>query len=137
MELPDGGAVTRAQRIEKRLDDWGRRLYDALFAAAQELGLPTNEDYNGSSQEGIVKTQTTIADGRRMSTAYAYLDPIRDRRNLRIRTGALATGLELEAGVCTGGPQNDCGMPPGDCDEIICNEATMSCSVAGVDGAPS
>src|SRR5262245_56212970 len=35
MELPDGGAVIRAQRIEKNLDDWGRKLYGALFTAEE------------------------------------------------------------------------------------------------------
>ena len=33
MELPDGGAVVRAQRIEAQLSDWGRQLHDAVFAA--------------------------------------------------------------------------------------------------------
>ena len=33
MELPDGGAVVRAQRIEARLSVWGRQLHDALFTA--------------------------------------------------------------------------------------------------------
>jgi hypothetical protein len=26
MDLPDGGSVTRAEGIEKRLDEWGKRL---------------------------------------------------------------------------------------------------------------
>ena len=46
MELPDGGAVTRAQRIEKRLDDWGRRLYDALFADAANAASPFDDLLN-------------------------------------------------------------------------------------------
>jgi tetratricopeptide (TPR) repeat protein len=33
MELPDGGAVIRAQRIERELEQWGSRLYDTLFTA--------------------------------------------------------------------------------------------------------
>ncbi|MCG6861767.1 MAG: hypothetical protein LJE70_10885 [Chromatiaceae bacterium] len=32
MDLPDGGAVVRANRIEERLKQWGRRLHDALFS---------------------------------------------------------------------------------------------------------
>jgi hypothetical protein len=32
MDLPDGGAVVRAGRIERNLDLWGGRLYDLLFA---------------------------------------------------------------------------------------------------------
>jgi len=33
-------------------------------------------------------SQATIASGRRMSTARCYLDPIRNRTNLCIETGA-------------------------------------------------
>ena len=35
MELPDGGAVVRAQRIEAQLSAWGRQLHDAVFAAPE------------------------------------------------------------------------------------------------------
>ena len=38
-------------------------LYDALIEACVELGLPRNPDYNGASQEGICRTQTTISRG--------------------------------------------------------------------------
>ncbi len=41
MDLPDGGAVTRAQRIERELEQWGRRLYDALFTATDNLAFLT------------------------------------------------------------------------------------------------
>ncbi len=77
-------------------------LYDALFAAGEEVGLPRNPDYNGVSQEGLGKTQTTIRNGRRMSAAYCYLDPARSRPNLEIETGALAHRLLLEEGRCVG-----------------------------------
>ena len=77
-------------------------LYDALIEAGVELGLPRNPDYNGASQEGICKTQTTISRGRRMSTAHCYLRPVRGRANLEVRCGALASGLVLEGKRCTG-----------------------------------
>ncbi len=77
-------------------------LYEALFRAADEIGLPRNPDYNGAEQEGIARTQTTISNGRRMSAAVAYLDPIRNRSNLAIETGALATRLRLANGRCHG-----------------------------------
>src|SRR5947207_3373728 len=32
LDLPDGGAVVRAGGVERQLHEWGRRLYDALFA---------------------------------------------------------------------------------------------------------
>ena len=31
MDLPDGGAVVRAQRVEANLATWGRQFYDAIF----------------------------------------------------------------------------------------------------------
>ena len=39
MDLPDGGAVTRAQRTERDLDRWGRQLHDALFTAKENRDL--------------------------------------------------------------------------------------------------
>jgi len=39
MDLPDGGAVTRAERIERSLETWGRKLYEALFTAAENRAL--------------------------------------------------------------------------------------------------
>ena len=77
-------------------------LYDALFAAAGSLGIPRNPDYNGASQEGIVKTQTTIRRGRRMSTAYCYLRPARRRPNLHVVTDALTRHLLFDGTRCTG-----------------------------------
>ena len=77
-------------------------LYDALIAAAGQIGVPHNKDYNGAVQDGISMSQATIAKGRRMSTAHCYLDPIRDRKNLTIVTGALTERLLLEGKRCVG-----------------------------------
>jgi choline dehydrogenase len=77
-------------------------LYDAIREAANELGIPHNPDYNGASQEGIVRTQTTISNGVRMSTARCYLKPIESRKNLRIETGAHTQRVIIEGSKCTG-----------------------------------
>jgi choline dehydrogenase len=77
-------------------------IFQALIAAAGEVGIPHNPDYNGKSQIGIAMSQATIARGRRMSTARCYLDPIRNRQNLHIETGALSEGLLLDGKRCTG-----------------------------------
>ena len=77
-------------------------LYDALFAAGEAVGLLHNPDYNGHSQEGMCRTQTTIANGQRMSTAHCYLTPARKRANLRVQTQALAQELILQGRRCTG-----------------------------------
>jgi hypothetical protein len=40
-------------------------------------------------------------------------------------------------GVCVSGAQNDCGMKPGTCATVLCDEATKTCSEAPAeDGAP-
>ncbi len=77
-------------------------LYDAWFAAAEASGIKRNRDYNGHDQEGIVKTQTTISNGRRMSTAHCYLRPAMGRANLRVITEATTHRVLLEGTRCVG-----------------------------------
>jgi choline dehydrogenase len=77
-------------------------LYDALFAAAEAAGYRRNADYNGPDQEGVVKTQTTIWRGRRMSTALCYLEPAKGRGNLNIVTEAMTHRLILDGKRCVG-----------------------------------
>src|SRR3954453_13214081 len=77
-------------------------LFQMIIKAAGQVGIPHNPDYNGASQLGIAMSQATIAGGRRMSTARCYLDPIRNRQNLHIETGALAGALVLDGRRCTG-----------------------------------
>jgi choline dehydrogenase-like flavoprotein len=66
-------------------------LGDAFIEAAVAEGFPRNPDYNNGNQEGFGYFQATQKNGRRWSTARAFLDPARRRSNLRIETGALAT----------------------------------------------
>jgi choline dehydrogenase len=87
-------------RVSESPDDLP--LYDSLKAGAAELGLPYNPDYNSPDQEGIVKTQRTISNGRRMSVSLCYLEAARKRRNLRIRTNAMTQRVLLEGKRCIG-----------------------------------
>jgi choline dehydrogenase len=77
-------------------------IYDALIKAAAQVGIEYTRDYNGAKQDGIGMTQTTIRNGRRMSTAYCYLDPARGRPNLTIQANALTECLLLEGKRCVG-----------------------------------
>ncbi len=77
-------------------------LFDRMIQSAGKIGIKYNPDYNGASQEGIGMTQATINKGRRMSTAYCYLDPARGRANLTIETGAMGNALILEGKTCVG-----------------------------------
>ncbi|MBV8889801.1 MAG: GMC family oxidoreductase N-terminal domain-containing protein [Alphaproteobacteria bacterium] len=77
-------------------------LGDAMVAAAIEAGIPPNPDFNGAKQEGVGYYQTTTTNRRRWSSARAYLHRARDRKNLTIATGALATRILIEAGRAVG-----------------------------------
>jgi choline dehydrogenase len=77
-------------------------LCDAFIAAAEQCGIPRNDDFNGVQQEGAGYYQNTARRGRRCSAAVAYLRPARRRPNLRVVTGSLATRILIEDGIATG-----------------------------------
>jgi choline dehydrogenase len=77
-------------------------LCDAFIAAAEQSGHPRNSDFNGAVQEGAGYFQTTSRRGLRVSSAVAYLNPAKRRRNLRIATRAHATRILLEEGRAVG-----------------------------------
>jgi choline dehydrogenase len=73
-----------------------RDICDAYIRAAQELGIPPRDDFNGVEQEGAGYFQLTARNGLRCSTATAFLRPAKRRANLRIVTRALAQRIVLE-----------------------------------------
>lgn len=79
-----------------------RPICDAWVAAAQEAGYPFNPDYNGATQEGVGYFQLTTRNGRRCSSAVAFLNPVRKRENLTILTRAAASRIVFEGKRATG-----------------------------------
>jgi choline dehydrogenase-like flavoprotein len=77
-------------------------ICEAFFRAAQQMGIPFNPDFNGASQEGVGYYQLTQKDAKRSSASVAYLKPVRGRRNLAVRTGALVTRVIVEKGRAVG-----------------------------------
>ncbi|MGR9046826.1 MAG: GMC family oxidoreductase [Gammaproteobacteria bacterium] len=77
-------------------------LVERYFAAAKEVGIPYNPDFNGAEQEGVGPMQATISHGRRCSTAAAYLNPARSRANLTVLPHAFAIRLLFEGRRATG-----------------------------------
>ncbi len=71
-------------------------LSHAFVKAGVEAGLPLNSDFNGANQEGVGFYQVTQKNGKRHSTAAAYLKPIWHRPNLAIQTNAQVTHLLFE-----------------------------------------
>ena len=82
-------------------------LYQAFIEAGRQAGFETTADYNGEKQEGFGPMEQTVWQGRRWSTANAYLRPALKRSNcdlLRcfarkvvIEQGR-AVGVEIERG---------------------------------------
>ncbi len=91
----DGPLATETSRYEDP-------LCDAYLDAARAADLPVTDDYNGAQQDGFARMQMTIEHGRRCSGAVAYLRPALSRRNLTVRTKALATGLLFEGNRVAG-----------------------------------
>ena len=77
-------------------------LFDAFFAAVQEAGYPLTDDVNGYRQEGFGPFDRNIKRGRRFSARRAYLDPVKGRPNLSVRTGAFVTRVLFEGTRATG-----------------------------------
>jgi choline dehydrogenase-like flavoprotein len=71
-------------------------LVDAMIEAAAQAGHERNPDFNGARQEGVGRFQFTQRDGRRWSTADAFLHPARERENLEVIAHALSTRILFE-----------------------------------------
>ena len=74
----------------------------AAFAAFRDSN--SSFDFNGPRQQnGAGFYQVTVTpDGRRASAAVAFLDSVKDRSTLEIRTGARATEIVIERGRAVG-----------------------------------
>lgn len=69
----------------------------SFLQAAQDAGLPFNEDINDGDQDGIGYLLGTIYKGRRQSTARTFLKGAKGRPNLTIRTDAHVRRVIFEA----------------------------------------
>ncbi|MGE0007903.1 MAG: GMC family oxidoreductase [Parvibaculaceae bacterium] len=72
------------------------------FAMAREMGLPVTDDCNGPSPEGVTHYRITTKDGRRWSSADAFLRPALKRRNVVLVTGAMVERIVMVRGRATG-----------------------------------
>lgn len=81
---------------------YGHPLSEAWLDAARSSGLRGNDDFNGAEQDGVGWYQVTQRQGRRCSTADAYLRPAIGRDNLTVATGVLVTRVLIEGGRAVG-----------------------------------
>ncbi|MFG2799965.1 GMC family oxidoreductase [Streptomyces pseudovenezuelae] len=107
LEDYDGGAVggrgVGGPLHIQRLPD-PSPIVRAFVKAAEEAGYPYNDDYNDDRglSEGVSYLQTTIRDGRRVSSWESYVRPVADSPRLSVVTEATVTRILVEGGRATG-----------------------------------
>ena len=77
-------------------------LYQAFVDAGTDAGYFATNDYNGQQQEGFGPMHMTVKNGRRASTANAYLRPAMQRPNLTVVTHALVHKVLIENKTAVG-----------------------------------
>jgi choline dehydrogenase len=77
--------------------------HEAVIDAARSLRIPYLEDVNDKeAREGAGCAPLNAVDATRWHTAFAYLDPARDRPNLQVLADSLAVRLEFRGERATG-----------------------------------
>jgi choline dehydrogenase len=102
---------------------------EAFIQACLELGHPYTSDFNGPNMEGTGWHHVNIKDGKRQSTAVAYLNPILERPNLTISTNSQATRLLFTSDRCEGVEYRQNGelkTAHANCEVIVCSGAIES-----------
>lgn len=74
----------------------------AFIESGIKIGLPDNVDYNGQQQNATARFQFTIKDGKRLSSAKAFLKPAIRRKNLTVLTKAPVAKIIIKKDKATG-----------------------------------
>jgi choline dehydrogenase len=77
-------------------------LYNAFIDAGVQAGYPRTDDPNGYQQEGFGHMHMTTHNGKRWSTANAYLRPVLFRPNLEVHIRAFTNKVIIENGRAVG-----------------------------------
>ena len=76
-------------------------ILDAFMNAAEEVGIPPVNDFNKGNNHGCGYFQVTEKNGLRCSTAVGYLNPIKNRQNLKIETKCHIEKINFENNKAT------------------------------------
>ncbi len=77
-------------------------LFTAFFEAVQQAGYPLTKDVNGYQQEGFARFDRNLYKSRRLSAARAYLHPVMNRPNLKVKTRAFVNRILFEGARAVG-----------------------------------
>lgn len=102
--------------------DRSHPMIASFIEAGKQMGLPEKRDYNAPGDETVGCFAMSIGKGKRSSSATAFLDPVRGRRNLEIRTNALVEKILFDGRRATG---MRCRLPDGTRD-IAAREVIVS-----------
>jgi choline dehydrogenase-like flavoprotein len=94
MGASDAHAVGGEWRIEPQRVRW--ELLETFRVAAEQAGIKPIPDFNCGDNEGSCYFHVNQKRGRRWSAARGFLKPVLDRGNLRLETGCLVEGVELD-----------------------------------------
>jgi choline dehydrogenase len=101
--LPLLRAVDRRFKVRRYGDDEIPPYQRAVYLAALAAGFPPSADMNDIAEDvGAAFCPVNSLRGTRWNAAFAYLDPVRNRRNLTVKGGALVARLLVERGRIAG-----------------------------------
>jgi len=75
---------------------------DLYIKTMQGLGLPFNSDFNDGNQYGVGLMQLTTNYGKRCSAVDAFINPLRNNKNLNIKLKSIVTKIIIENGKAIG-----------------------------------
>jgi choline dehydrogenase len=103
-DCPQGNASIRGHGGAVTITDCPRRdeLSQGFMDACVDMGFAKTDDYNAGAFEGVGWLQYNTRKGQRCSAATAFLDPVKRRHNLTIRTGAAVERIELVERMAAG-----------------------------------
>ncbi|KAL4709860.1 hypothetical protein ACJJTC_003823 [Scirpophaga incertulas] len=73
-----------------------RNYTNKILESYNEIGIKNVKDLNEANVMGSGILRATAANGRRSSTDYTYLEPVRSRKNLKIVTDTLVTKIIID-----------------------------------------
>ncbi|MGB3500263.1 MAG: GMC family oxidoreductase N-terminal domain-containing protein [Mesorhizobium sp.] len=87
-------------RVERQRLSWP--ILDAVREAAEEMGVPKADDFNGGDNFGSGYFEVNQKAGFRFNAARAFLKPVRNRPNLKILLNAATERLVTDGRTVTG-----------------------------------
>ncbi|QID16578.1 choline dehydrogenase [Nitrogeniibacter mangrovi] len=87
-------------RVEQQRLRWD--ILDRFAEAAAQAGVPATPDFNRGNNLGVSPFEVNQKKGTRWSAVRGFLDPVRQRPNLHIVTGALSDKLVMDGARVTG-----------------------------------